>query len=104
MTHIDRLGVGLLLYLRFRLKFQRIVEVEQGSNFISQLHNGQLTIVPWPVIESRQFYTLFPSLKKTLFEQPITHQKAGIFLQTMKTLMAKLKVSALIDCTPEDHS
>ncbi|TCD63827.1 hypothetical protein EIP91_004894 [Steccherinum ochraceum] len=77
----------------FRLKFQKIVEVEQGSNFISRLHGGSLSIIPWPVIESRQFYTLFPALKKILDKQEVTHRNASIFLQTMKTLMAKLKAN-----------
>ncbi|KAI0796932.1 hypothetical protein C8Q75DRAFT_796662 [Abortiporus biennis] len=77
----------------FSLKFQKIVELEQGSNFITRLHAGNLAIIPWPVIESRQFYTLFPTLKRMLDKQLITHKKAGIFLQTMKTLMAKLKVN-----------
>ncbi|KAH8094847.1 hypothetical protein BXZ70DRAFT_339404 [Cristinia sonorae] len=77
----------------FRLKFQSIVAVEQGSNFITRLHGGKLTIVPWPVIESRQFYTLYPAMKKMLDAQEITHPKAGIFLQTMKTLMAKLRAN-----------
>ncbi|KAK7676902.1 hypothetical protein QCA50_020158 [Cerrena zonata] len=77
----------------FSLKFQKIVELEQGSNFITKLHNGNLAIIPWPVIESRGFYTLFPKLKRILDEQPVTHPTGGIFLQTMKTLMAKLKVN-----------
>ncbi|CAL1701264.1 unnamed protein product [Somion occarium] len=77
----------------FSLKFQKIVELEQGSNFITKLHGGNLAIIPWPVIESRQFYNLFPALKKMLDKQQVTHSKAGIFLQTMKTLMAKLKVN-----------
>lgn len=77
---------------RFSLKFQQIVASEQESNFISRLHGGKLAIIPWPVIESRQFYTLFQTVKKRLDKQPITHPKAGIFLQTLKTLMAKLKV------------
>lgn len=77
---------------RFSLKFQRIVELEQDANFISRLHAGKLAIIPWPVIESRQFYTLFPTVKKMLDKQVVTHHSAGIFLQTMKTLMAKLKV------------
>ncbi|KAJ3555967.1 hypothetical protein NM688_g2284 [Phlebia brevispora] len=77
----------------FSLKFQRIVEVEQESNFISRLHAGKLAIIPWPVIESRQFYSLFPTLKKMLDRQIVTHPKGGIFLQTMKTLMAKLKTN-----------
>ena len=77
---------------RFSLKFQRIVEIEQESNFITRLHGGKLAIIPWPVIESRQFYTLFPQLKRRLDKQETTHPKASVFLQTIKTLMAKLKV------------
>ncbi|KAL4249106.1 hypothetical protein ABKN59_005757 [Abortiporus biennis] len=77
----------------FSLKFQKIVELEQGSNFITKLHGGKLAIIPWPVIESKQFYTLFPALKRMLDKQSVTHEKAGLFLQTMKTLMAKLKVN-----------
>ena len=81
---------------RFYLKFQQIVQAEQAMNFISRLHRNRLDIVPWPVIESKQFYTLFPRLKTMLDEQPITHPTSGIFLQTMKTLMAKLKVSKMV--------
>jgi len=71
---------------------QKIVQEEQESNFISRLHAGQLRIVPWPVIESKQFYTLFPVIKTQLDKQDATHGNAGNFLLTMKTLMAKLKV------------
>jgi hypothetical protein len=68
------------------------VQREQEANFISRLHRGQINIVPWPVIESKQFYTLFGSLKRCLDKEPATHLHAGIFLHTLKTLMAKLKV------------
>ena len=84
----------LMTLSRFSLKFERIVQAEQAANFITQLHDGNLKIIPWPVIESRQFYALFPRLKRMLDEQVMTHPKAGVFLQTMKTLMAKLKVFA----------
>ncbi|KAF5337682.1 hypothetical protein D9757_014271 [Collybiopsis confluens] len=77
----------------FTLKFQKIVQDEQDANFISRLHAGQLDIIPWPVIESKQFYTLFPVLKARLNKQPITHPTAGEFLQTLKTMMAKLKAN-----------
>ncbi|OSX60153.1 hypothetical protein POSPLADRAFT_1121180, partial [Postia placenta MAD-698-R-SB12] len=77
----------------FKLKFQQIVQQEQGSNFISQLHGGKLAIVPWPVIESRQFYTLFNSMKRQLDKQELTHSGGSVFLQTLKTLMAKLKAN-----------
>ncbi|KAJ7722958.1 hypothetical protein B0H16DRAFT_345238 [Mycena metata] len=77
----------------FSTKFQKIVEEEQDANFISRLHAGQLNIVPWPVIESRQFYTLFHGMARLLDEQEITHNTAGEFLHTLKTLMAKLKAN-----------
>ncbi|KAF9231332.1 hypothetical protein BU15DRAFT_68422 [Melanogaster broomeanus] len=79
----------------FSLKFQRIVKDEQEANFISQLHAGKLNIIPWPVIESRKFYDLFPALKRLLDQQVVTHRAAGEFLHTIKTLMAKLKVETL---------
>ncbi|KAF8431197.1 hypothetical protein L210DRAFT_985987 [Boletus edulis BED1] len=47
----------------FSLKFHRVVEDGQEANFISRLHAGKLSIIPWPVIESKEFYKLFPALK-----------------------------------------
>ncbi|KAH7884451.1 hypothetical protein F5I97DRAFT_1937890 [Phlebopus sp. FC_14] len=77
----------------FSLKFQRIVQDEREANFISRLHDGKLDIIPWPVIESKEFYKLFPALKRRLDKQVVTHQAAGEFLHMMKTLMAKLKAN-----------
>ncbi|KAJ7091563.1 hypothetical protein B0H15DRAFT_836658 [Mycena belliarum] len=77
----------------FSTKFQKIVQDEQDANFISRLHAGKLHIVPWPVIESKQFYALFPAMKRHLDKQEITHRTAGEFLYTLKTLMAKLKAN-----------
>ncbi|KAF8548768.1 hypothetical protein OG21DRAFT_684156 [Imleria badia] len=77
----------------FSLKFQRIVQDEQEANFISRLHAGRLNIIPWPVIESKEFYKLFPALKRQLDKQAVTHRSAGEFLHLMKTLMAKLKAN-----------
>jgi hypothetical protein len=51
-----------------------------------------MNIIPWPVIESPQFYALFSTVRRCLVKESVTHPRAGIFLQTMKTLMAKLKV------------
>jgi len=84
-----------LLAPRFRLKFRGIVKEEQKANFISRLHRGKLDIIPWPVIESSEFYKLLSALKKRLDQQPISHPVAGEFLLTIKTLMAKLKVRSL---------
>ncbi|KAF9228244.1 hypothetical protein BS17DRAFT_877588 [Gyrodon lividus] len=77
----------------FSLKFQKIVQDEQEANFISRLHAGKLDIIPWPVIESKEFYKLFPALKRRLDRQVVTHKAAGEFLHLMKTLMAKLKAN-----------
>lgn len=75
----------------FKDKFQRIVTDEQEANFLSRLHRGQLRIYPWPVIESRKYYTAYNRLKQVLFQQAVSHPRAGAFLHTMKTLMAKIK-------------
>jgi len=75
-----------------RIHSQRIVQSEQSENFISRLHSGKLKIIPWPVIESRKFYTMFNKLRQTLETQHVTHERAGEFLLTLKVLMAKLMV------------
>ncbi|KIO11026.1 hypothetical protein M404DRAFT_127237 [Pisolithus tinctorius Marx 270] len=77
----------------FTLKFQRIVQDEQEANFITRLHAGKFAIIPWPVIESKEFYKLFPTLKRRLDQQVVTHHAAGEFLHKVKTLMAKLKAN-----------
>ncbi|KAF8488922.1 hypothetical protein F5888DRAFT_1622603, partial [Russula emetica] len=77
----------------FSLKFQKIVQDEKDANFITRLHAGKLQIIPWPVIESREFYKLFAALKRKLDQQPTSHHTAGEFLHTLKTLMAKLKAN-----------
>ena len=89
--------------IRFSLKFQRIVESEQDSNFISRLHQGNLNIIPWPVIESEGFYQLFRRVKKALDQQPVSHRTAGEFWLTLKTLMAKLKVRLKYLLSRADH-
>ncbi|KIM19859.1 hypothetical protein M408DRAFT_334238 [Serendipita vermifera MAFF 305830] len=77
----------------FQQKFQRIVQKEKEENFISKLHGGRLDIIPWPVIESSNFYDLFNGLKMRFDDQKITHPHAGAFLGVLKMLMAKLKAN-----------
>ncbi|KAJ7583106.1 hypothetical protein C8J56DRAFT_1054841 [Mycena floridula] len=79
----------------FSGKFQKIVVDEQESNWISRLHAGRLSIVPWPVIQSKQFYTLIGHLSMGSSMQKGNQHKvpAGEFLLTLKTLMAKLKAN-----------
>jgi hypothetical protein len=78
---------------RFEDKFRRIVHDKQGENFITTLHRGQLDIIPWPVIQSEEFYTHMGTLKDKLEGKPPTHGNAATFLRTLKLLMARLKVS-----------
>ncbi|KAG8984528.1 hypothetical protein FRB93_006439 [Tulasnella sp. JGI-2019a] len=75
----------------FSKKFDQICRKDKTNNFIKRLHANQLRIIPWNVIESPKFYTLFSQLRKQLFKQETTHASAGEFLMTLKTLMAKLK-------------
>ncbi|KAG8795915.1 hypothetical protein FRC12_008170 [Ceratobasidium sp. 428] len=75
----------------FSLKFRQIVAKEQDQNFISRLHRGRIQIIPWPVINSPGFYTLFRQLGLKLDQQEFTHGPAGAFLHNLKTLMAKIK-------------
>ena len=44
------------------------------------------------MIESKEFYKHFSALKRKLDQQSTSHHRAGEFLHTLKTLMAKLKV------------
>ena len=88
---------------RFSLKLRQIARDEAGDNFITKLHRGKLDIMPWPVIQSAQFYRMIGSLKTRLEEQPVNHKSAGEFLQVLKMLMAKLKVRAHTAC-PNDVS
>ncbi|KAG9039495.1 hypothetical protein FS837_000976 [Tulasnella sp. UAMH 9824] len=74
----------------FRSKFNQIVLRERGENFITVLHDSQLAVMPWDVIQSKEFYTRFSKLSKHLFKQRATHRNSGEFLLTLKTLMAKL--------------
>ncbi|KAI9455150.1 hypothetical protein BJY52DRAFT_1224767 [Lactarius psammicola] len=63
------------------------------SKLLVIIKAGKLNIIPWPVIESEEFYRLFRNVKKTLDKQPTSHHTAGEFLLTLKTLMAKLKAN-----------
>ncbi|KIO18759.1 hypothetical protein M407DRAFT_31571 [Tulasnella calospora MUT 4182] len=74
----------------FSSKFNQMVNTEQGENFITVLHDNQLAVMPWDVIRSKEFYTRFSKLRKYLFKQRSTHNNAGEFLLTLKTLMAKI--------------
>ncbi|CAE6454443.1 unnamed protein product [Rhizoctonia solani] len=77
----------------FSLKFGEIVQMERDKNFISRLHRGKIQIIPWPVINSLEFYSLFNAVLKRLEMQSFTHQTGGAFLLKLKSLMVDIKAS-----------
>ncbi|KAG8738572.1 hypothetical protein FRC10_006677 [Ceratobasidium sp. 414] len=61
------------------------------SELYFALASGHIQIIPWPVINSPNFYTLFRHLRQNLDRQAFTHGTGGAFLHNLKTLMAKIK-------------
>ncbi|CAE6523134.1 unnamed protein product [Rhizoctonia solani] len=91
VTNADTNGIKK----EFSLKFGEIVQMERDKNFISRLHRGKIQIIPWPVINSPEFYSLFNAVRKRLEVQNFTHQTGGAFLHKLKSLMVDIKASHL---------
>ncbi|CAE6534558.1 unnamed protein product, partial [Rhizoctonia solani] len=91
VTNADTNGIKK----EFSLKFGEIVQMERDKNFISRLHRGKIQIIPWPVINSPEFYSLFNAVRKRLEIQNFTHQTGGAFLHKLKSLMVDIKASHL---------
>ncbi|KEP50719.1 von willebrand factor type A domain protein [Rhizoctonia solani 123E] len=87
VTNADTNGIKK----EFSLKFGEIVQMERDKNFISRLHRGKIQIIPWPVINSPEFYSLFNAVRKRLEMQDFTHQTGGAFLHKLKSLMVDIK-------------
>ncbi|RUS29928.1 hypothetical protein BC938DRAFT_480055 [Jimgerdemannia flammicorona] len=86
----------------FESKFNETVRKEADRNFISQLYQGKLSIMPWPLFNEPSFYTTLTILKNNyLDKQEPKFGKARTFLSTIKIIMAKLKTC---DWSPLDDS
>ncbi|KAG9030022.1 hypothetical protein FS837_003379, partial [Tulasnella sp. UAMH 9824] len=85
----------------FSSNFGQLISSERSTSFVTELHDSQMTVVPWSIIQSREFYTLFAKLKGVLFNRKVTHGTAGEFLITLKALMAKMKAQ---DWEPLDQA
>ncbi|RUS29883.1 hypothetical protein BC938DRAFT_480113 [Jimgerdemannia flammicorona] len=94
----DRAGIAA----EFESKFNETVRKEADRNFISQLYQGELSIMPlfsihikfvfqWPLFNEPSFYTTLAKLKTYLNKQEPKFGKARTFLPTIKIIMAKLK-------------
>jgi len=81
-----------------------MVQDEKSNNFIGSLHQGKVTILPWPVIGSEPFYKEFAELKDCLDAQTMTYPLAGQFRQVLKMLMVKIKVEPSAWDDPVTHS
>ncbi|KAG8935123.1 hypothetical protein FRC02_008585 [Tulasnella sp. 418] len=68
-----------------------LLDPAANPKLFNVLHASRLSVVPWPVIQSPEFYSLFGKMRTRLMKQRVTHSSAGEFLLTLKTLMAKLK-------------
>ncbi|ORY42725.1 hypothetical protein BCR33DRAFT_680193 [Rhizoclosmatium globosum] len=80
----------------FRNKIEKIVASEQANNFITRLHNKRVKIVPWPFFQTPDFYRQFNLEGNFIDKRLDTRQQypGGLkFLNAVKTLMAKLKIS-----------
>lgn len=75
----------------FDEKLGRIVAEERSGNFISQLHRGNVIIVPWPSMASPAFYHMFENIKQHLLGRPAVYTSGGEFLGVLKMLMAKIQ-------------
>ncbi|RUP42941.1 hypothetical protein BC936DRAFT_137866 [Jimgerdemannia flammicorona] len=65
----DRVGI----VHEFRSKFTQIVSEEGEDNFISRLHKGQMSILPWPVFNDSGFYsTLSADTQLLIGEEPFS--------------------------------
>ncbi|KAI9429455.1 hypothetical protein H4582DRAFT_2149461 [Lactarius indigo] len=71
----------------FSLKFQKIVQQEQRPNFISRLHRGRLNIIPWSVIESREFYNLFSHSFRSSYSSFLTETMTEHRAKTLSTFL-----------------
>ncbi|RUO97180.1 hypothetical protein BC936DRAFT_140849 [Jimgerdemannia flammicorona] len=101
----DRAGI----VQEFKSKFAKIVSSEGDNNFISRLYQGQMSILPWPIFNEPGFYTALTGTNMKSFYSYLSNWSlppcyryldaskpkfgtARIFLPTVKTIMAKLKV------------
>ncbi|KAG8893396.1 hypothetical protein FRB99_001968, partial [Tulasnella sp. 403] len=69
-------------------RLRGLISNEQEANFVTSLHDSQVTIVPW---DSRRDQPP-DGLAEHLFRQAATHRSAGDFSTMFKGLMAKLKL------------
>ncbi|RUS25274.1 hypothetical protein BC938DRAFT_472396 [Jimgerdemannia flammicorona] len=64
----DRVGI----VHEFRSKFTQIVSEEGEDNFISRLHKGQMSILPWPVFNDSGFYSTLSDTQLLIGEEPFS--------------------------------
>ncbi|KAL5639869.1 hypothetical protein ACGC1H_006444 [Rhizoctonia solani] len=75
----------------FSCELQKHIEHIDERNAIPSLHRGGIQVIPWPVINTTDFYTMFTHLRELLFQGQPAHPSGSAFLHVLKIMMAKIK-------------
>ncbi|KAG8749559.1 hypothetical protein FRC11_011192, partial [Ceratobasidium sp. 423] len=81
--------------------FQKLIEDTAERSSILSLHRGGIQVIPWPVINTTDFYAMFTYLRERLLQRQPTYPSGSVFLHNLKILMTKIKAR---DWAPLDQS
>ncbi len=56
------------------------------------MYKSGLNIMPWPIFNDAEWFRSLAKVKRILDKQEAKYENARIFLQSIKVIMAKLKV------------
>ncbi|CAE6445143.1 unnamed protein product [Rhizoctonia solani] len=85
----------------FSCELQKHIEHTDERNVVPSLHHGGIQVIPWPVINTTDFYAMFTHLHKLLLKGQPAHPSGSVFLHALKIMMAKIKAH---DWAPLDQS
>ncbi|CAE6451525.1 unnamed protein product [Rhizoctonia solani] len=76
---------------KFSYDFQKSIEDKDKRGSIPSLHRGGIQVVPWPGINTTEFYMMSTYLQDQLVQQRLIHPNGGVFSHNLKILLAKIK-------------
>ncbi|CAE6451517.1 unnamed protein product, partial [Rhizoctonia solani] len=80
---------------------QKLIEATDDNRVVLSLHRAGIQVIPWPVINTVDFYVMFARLRKQLDQRPPTCHNGSVFSHKLKILMGKIKTR---DWAPLDQS
>ncbi|KDN44291.1 hypothetical protein RSAG8_05555, partial [Rhizoctonia solani AG-8 WAC10335] len=89
------------VFKEFSCELQKLIEHADERNAIPSLHRGGIQVIPWPVINTTDFYAMFTHLHEQLFKGQPSHPSGSVLLHNLKIMMAKIKAH---DWAPLDQS